>query len=198
MVRDRISPKTRNRFKRAIRDVVSGLSRKIKVYKQPIKVDCPNCYYDKLTASSTGKCRWTLSEAIQKQQDYELTNPGVIRYKWFSVGRCPICKGLGFLETKRKVWIDCLVIWDPESRSGNDVTYTPAGTEGSTSLQLKTHPKHYDLFKNCSKIVVDNIDCKLSKPPVTRGLGNEAVLIISAFTTEKLKVDRSEIIKDYN
>lgn len=196
-MRGRVSDRTKRRFKQGIQDVVKGLSRKVQVYKQPIKHECPNCYYDKLTNRSTGKCKWTLSEADTKQDEYELTNPGVTRYKWFSVGRCPVCKGYGYLETKRKVWINCLVIWNPENRYGNEITYTPAGTEGAVLVQLKTEPKYYELFKNCTKIVVDGITCKLSKPPVLRGLGNQSLLIVSAFTTDKPKLDSGEIVKEY-
>jgi len=47
------------------------------------------------------------------------------------------------------------------------------------------------------KIVVDGVECKLSRPPVMRGLGTQALLIITAFTTEKPKVSSSEVIKDY-
>ena len=197
MVRGRIHPKTKDRFRKSIRDVIKGLSRKIQVYKQPIKQECPNCYFDKMTAKSTGKCKWTLEEAEQKQAEYVALHPGVIRYKWFRIGRCPICKGAGYLEIKRKVWLDALVIWNPENRYGNELTYTPAGTEGSTIVQLKTDPKYYELFKNCSRIYIDGVECKLSKPPVLRGLGNQSVLIISAFTTDKPKLDSGEIIKEY-
>ena len=206
MVRGRISPKTRDRFRKSIRDVIKGLSRKVQVYKQPIKYECPNCYYDKMTSKSTGKCKWSpvsgsdnyIEDAIDK---WLSNNPGKTRaeapFKYFRVGRCPICRGNGYLEIKRKAWVDCLVIWNPENRYGNETVYTPAGTEGSTIVQLKTEPKHYELFKNCVRIVIDGVECKLSKPPVLRGLGSQAVLIISAFTTDKPKIDSGEIIKEY-
>ena len=58
-MRNRIGPKTKRKFRKAIRDVIKGLSRKVLVYKQPIKNECTNCFYDKMTASSTGKCKWT-------------------------------------------------------------------------------------------------------------------------------------------
>lgn len=196
-MRSRIYPKTKDRFRKSIRSVIKGLSRKVLVYKQPIKSECPNCYYDKLTSKSTGKCKWTIEEAEQKQTEHELIYPGQVRYKWFSVGRCPICRGLGYLEVKRKVWVDCLVMWNPEARYSNELTFTPAGTEGSSIVQLKTDPKHLTLFRNCSKLSIDGVECRISKPPILRGLGNQSVLVISAFTTEKPKVDSGEIIKEY-
>jgi hypothetical protein len=143
-----------------------------------------------MTGKSTGKCKWTQTEIEERQLD-------AAKYKYFRVGRCPICRGAGYLEIKRRSWADCLVTWNPESRFGNDIVYTPAGTEGSTIVQLKTDPKHYDTFKNCDYLMVDGIECKLSRPPILRGLGNQAILIITAFTTDKPKIDSGEIIKEY-
>lgn len=207
-MRNRIRPNTKRKHQRAIRDVIKGLSRRILIYKQPVKSECPNCFYDKLTNRSTGKCKWTVAEAEQKQAEYSGVNPDTavgcntsptnIRYKWFKFGRCPICYGKGYLVTKRRTWADCLVTWDPSSGgAANELIYTPAGTEGSTVVRLKTHPKYFDTFKNCDYLVVDGINCKVSRPPILRGLGVQAVLIIIAFTTEKPKVDSGEIIKDY-
>lgn len=209
-MRNRIRPKTKRKHQKAIRDIIKGLSRKVLIYKQPLKSECPNCYYDKLTNRSTGKCKWTLEEANQKQLEWEASNPSAapddcetitvsnLRYKWFQYGRCPVCFGAGYLETKRKSWADCLVIWNPRARpGGNEMVYTPAGTEGSTIVELKTNPKYFDLFKNCDYIVVDGVNCKISRPPILRGLGVQAVLIIIAFTTDKPSVDSDEVIKEY-
>lgn len=198
MVRGRIRPKTKARYQKRIRDVVQGLSRKVAIYRQPLKSECPNCYYDKLTDRSTGKCKWTLAQALTKQAEWAAAGNVSTHYKYFLKGRCPVCKGRGYIETARRTWADCLVTWDPDARGfGNEMTYTPAGTEGSTIVQLKTDPKYFDAFRNCQKIVVDGIECKLSKPPVLRGLGNQALLIITAFTTEKPSVDSGERVKDY-
>lgn len=198
MVRGRIRPFTKAKFQKGIRDVIKGFSRSVLVYKQPSKAECPNCYYDKMTDRSTGKCKWTLVEARDKQSEWLVDGNVTIRYKYFTKGRCPVCLGQGWLSTERMVWTDCLVMWDPDARGfGNEMTYTPAGTEGSTIVQLKTHPKWFNTFKNCHKIIVDGVECKLSKPPLLRGLGNQALLIITAFTTEKPQIDTDEIIKDY-
>lgn len=212
-MKNRIRPKTKQRFRDRIRDVIRGLSRKVLIYKQPIKSECPNCYYDKMTGRSSGKCRWTAAQAQQKQAEWALANPATgnptnpavgcdaptVRYKYFVKGRCPVCKGKGYLETRRKRWVDALVTWDPSQRgAGNEMIYTPAGTEGSTIVQLKTDPKYYDLFKNAERIIIDGVECKMSRPPILRGLGNQSILIITAFTTEKPKLDSEEIIKDYS
>lgn len=197
-MRGRIKSKTKAKFRDGIRDVIKGLGRKVLVYKQPKLIQCSNCYYDKLTSASTGKCKWTVLEASQKQSAYEAGGGLEIQYKFFVRGRCPVCKGKGAQEILRSQWIDALVTWDPSARGfGNNLTLTPAGTEGSTVVALKTHPKYLNLFKNCKKIVVDGVECKLSKPPLERGLGNQALLIIDAFTTEKPDLDTNEILKDY-
>lgn len=197
-VRNRISQRVKETYKKAIQGVIKGLSRKVEVYMQPKKSTCPNCYFDKFSNSSTGKCKWTPVEAITKQSEWVASGNQSIRYKYFLRGRCPVCRGRGYLEVQRKVWIEALVTWDPSTRGfDNSMSYTPAGSEGSTIVALKTYPKYYDLFKNSVKIVVDGIECKISKPPILRGLGIQAVLIITAFTTEKSSIDSDEIIKDY-
>ena len=188
-MRGKISSKTKNRFKNSIRGLIKGLSRKVLVYKNPIKNECVNCYFDKFTGRSSGKCCWTVEEVEAKNDS--------TKYKWFRAGRCPICSGKGYLETKRKIWISCLVTWEPNMRFDNILTHTPAGVEGATLVQLKTDPKYYDLFKNCVSIVVDDVECRLSKPPILRGLGNKSILTIVAFTSEKLRTDNDEIIKGY-
>jgi hypothetical protein len=183
-----------------MRDVIKGLGRPVKIYLQPQKSECPNCFYDKLTNRSTGKCKWTAAEALQKQADWEASTcfNSTTRYKYFLKGRCPVCQGQGYVETQRTTWIDCLVTWNPQEPFGNEMTYTPAGAEGSTILRLKTDPKYQDTFKNAVKVIVDGIECRISRPPVTRGLGNQTTLVITAFTTEKPSIDSGEIIKDYS
>jgi len=188
-MRGKISSKTKDRFKNSIKGVIKGLGSKVLVYKKPIQNECVNCYFDKFTGRSTGKCRWTIEEVEDKSDS--------TKYRWFRTGRCPICSGKGLIEIKRKSWVSCLVTWDPNMRFNNALTYTPAGVEGATLVQLKTDPKYYDLFRNCVSVVVDNVECRLSKPPTLRGLGNKSVLVIVAFTSEKLKTDSDEIIKGY-
>ena len=79
----RISKRVKEKHKNTIRNVIKGLSRKVEVYKQPKKQECPNCYYDKFTESSTGKCKWTAVEALVKQGEYEDGGGEGLRYKYF-------------------------------------------------------------------------------------------------------------------
>lgn len=197
--KNRVNPRTQRKYRKSIRNVVRGLSRKVAVYKPPIKNECPNCYFDKMTGRSTGKCKFdSLYEADQRQTEWENDGNTSVMYKYFIRGRCPVCNGLGFREVQRKVWVECLVTWDPEARNfGNQMVYTPAGTEGSTIVRLKTHTKHFNLFKNCDRLLVDGIECRIARPPVMHGLGNQSLLIITAFTTEKPKADSNEFLKEY-
>ncbi len=191
----RVGNYTKRKYKNSMRSVINDLGRPVEVYKQPVKYECFNCYFDKLTDSSTNTCKWTLAEALAKQVEYESSGGVGIRYRYFSVGRCPICKGQGYLESVRKVWINCKITWAPGS--DNDIVYTAAGTEGSTIVELKTDPKYYNIFKNCKLLYVDGIECKISKAPILRGLGNQTVMVVTAFTTDKPKIDSGEIIKEY-
>lgn len=197
-MRDRIRPATKHKFKKAIRDVVKSLSKPVLVYKQPKKEECPNCFWDQMTGKSTGKCKWTAFQARTKQLSYEASGGTGTMYKYFKYGRCPVCLGAGYLSEDRKEWVKCLVIWEPE-RGGfnNKYTYIPAGIEDSVVVILKTDPKYESVFKNCLKIVVDDIECILSKPPVKRGLGNDALLIVTAYTNSTVTIERDEIRKTY-
>lgn len=195
MVNRRIHPKTKDRFKRAIRDVISGLGRQVCVYKPSLKSECPNCFFDKMTGTSTGKCKWTPLEARQKQLEYEAsTGRFELRYKFFKVGRCPVCKNNGFLEAIRKVWVQCTVNWDTDSDS---FVQSSAGLSGNTYVELKSDPKYLELFNNCTKINIDGLDCFVSSPPILRGLGNQSVLVVKAYTNQKSGVSDKEILKDY-
>jgi hypothetical protein len=197
--KNRVNPKTKRKYRKAIRNVVKGLGRKVKVYKPPLKTECPSCYFDKLTDRSTGKCKFgSLYEADQLQAEWEAAGNTEVLYKYFIKGRCPVCRGIGYRETQRKVWVECLVTWDPEARNfGNQMIYTPAGSEGSTIVRLKTDTKHFNLFRDCKKLDVDGVECKIARPPIMHGLGTQALLIITAFTTEKPQTDSNEILKEY-
>lgn len=199
MPRTRIHNKTKDRFKKTMREVVKNLGRRVKVYKQSKKNVCPNCFYDKSTDSSTGKCKWkTPLEARDKQKEYEdSTGKTDLKYKFFKVGRCPICKNAGYLTTQRRQWVNCLVEWGT-GNSSNQSTFTPAGKGSYTSVQLKTDPRYLDLFKNCVKLEVDGVMCKILSPPIIRGLGNQTILIVSAASDTKLSIRSNERLKDYN
>lgn len=189
-----VNKTTKKLFKRTLNNLISDLGRPVEVMKKPVKYECFNCYYDKLTNSSTNTCKWTLIETLQKQQEHA-DNGGVgLRYKFFSKSRCPICKGKGFLETTRKQKIKCKITWNPTDNDA--LTFGESGVEGKILVELKTDPKYHKLFSDSVSITVDDLACKLFKPPVLRGLGNEAVLVIIAFTNDTPQ-DTDDVIKEY-
>ena len=195
MRRRSISDRTKDKYKKAVSRLISDLSKTVVVYKQPAKQECFNCYFDSLTNKSTGKCKWTAVEIVDKQSEWELSGGTGIRYKYFIRGRCPICDGKGYIEFLRKKNIKCIVNWAPRE---NDIIQTQAGLAGATPVLLKTDPSNIDLFKNCDKVVIDGIDCVISAPPMLRGIGNESVLFVMALTTKSVREPVStERIKGY-
>jgi len=192
----RISKKTKERFRRRMKDVIKGLARPVKVYVKSSTSECPNCYYDKASDSSTGTCKFkTPLEARDAQVNYELSSGASnLKFKYFRVGRCPICKGKGRLETYKRVNVDCLITFNP----GN-TTFTPAGPEGSTLIEIKTDPRYKKIFTNCEYVFIDNMKCYLSKPPILRGLGDDdSVLVVTLFSNDGLdKLRDNGTIKVY-
>ena len=108
-----------------------------------------------------------------------------------------MCKGKGVIEIPMRIGVDCMVVWDTDERFGNTIAYTEAGSEGASTVILQTDPKYLDLFRTSIGLVVDGVDCKVSKPPVMEGLGNQTVLVVVAFAVDKPKTDGGEIVKDY-
>lgn len=173
----RIKNKTKDRFKKSFKKLVSGLNRRITVYLQPNEAECPNCYYDKVNRTSSGVCK---------------VSPGDDNY--FVVGRCPVCLGVGVLTTSRRRVIKGIVIWDPGGDAMNSLTFTQAGFEGATKVEIKTDPEHLEVIRGCSHVVIDGIKCKPANPPIVRGIGTQAILIAQFFTTSKPRQGSGERI----
>lgn len=193
MSKNRIGKKTKERFKRGIQNVVKGLGDEVLVYKSAIESQCPNCFFDKSTDSSTNKCKWTALEAYNKQEEYEIeTGKSDLKYKFFKLGRCPVCKGDGMLSTSRKIWINCLITWNPPNN-----IYTSAGSETVTVVELKTDPKYQELFNSCKEVFVHGVKCVLSKPPFQRGLGNNSILVVTLFSSDKIGATDETALKNY-
>jgi hypothetical protein len=171
----RIKNKTKDRFKKSFKKLVSGLNRRVTVYLHPNEAECPNCYYDKVNRTSSGVCK---------------VSPGEPNY--FVVGRCPVCLGKGVLVTTRRKCIDGIVIWNPGGNNMNSLTFTEAGFEGATKVEIKTDPCNLELIKNAKYVLIDGLKCKLSNPPIIRGLGAKDILIALFFTTDKPRKNSGE------
>jgi len=167
----------RKKFRKTWKRLAKGLGRRIAVYRSDIESECPACYYDKVNRTSSGVSK---------------LNPGDPNY--FVVGRCPVCNGRGVLITTRKRCIDGIIIWNPGGEKANNLTFTEAGYEGATSVEIKIDPCHLSLIKSAKHLVIDGIRCKAMHPPLIRGLGGKDILIVRLFTVDKPKIDSGEII----
>ena len=193
-MKKRVSKYTKARYKKIVGSLINDLSKSVEVFKKPVKYECPNCYFDKTTNASTNTCKWTLPETLQKQQEY-LDSGGLgLKYKFFSKGRCPICKGKGFLESVRKQWVNCKITWNPMDTS--EFLVGPSGIDTKLFVELKTDPKYLKLFTNCDIIKIGEVSCNLYKPHIIRGLGNDSVLVVIAFS-EQVLVSDDEVNKEY-
>jgi hypothetical protein len=67
----------------------------------------------------------------------------------------------------------------------NELTFTESGFEGATKIEVKTDPCHLDLMKQCKYVVIDGVRCKLSNPPLLRGIGEQHLLVMEFFTERK-------------
>lgn len=169
--------KAKKRFKSAWERTMAGLGRRIVIYLPDLESECPNCYYDKVNRVSSGIAK---------------VSPGDPNY--FTVGRCPVCLGKGVLTTTRRRCIDGIVIWNPGGEGMNSLTFTEAGFEGATRVEIKTDPCHLELIKECKYAVIDGVRCRLSNPPILRGLGEQHILIALFFTSDKPKKGSGERI----
>jgi hypothetical protein len=175
----RIGNKSKERFKTNFNNIINNFGRKIFVYLSPTTSECPNCYYDKKSRKSSGVAKVDPSSST-----------------YFTIGRCPVCLGDGVIKTERRRCIKGTITWNPVGEGNNTITFTEAGYEGATVVQLKTNPCYLDIFKAADHVVVDGLICKIATSPIIRGVGNKAILVIELFTTDKLKIDSGEILNN--
>ncbi len=168
---------SKKRFRKSWKRLAKGLGRRIAVYRPDIRQECPACYYDKVNRVSSGVSK---------------LSPGDPNY--FVVGRCPVCNGKGVIVTTRKRCINGIVNWNPSGSGANSFTFTEAGWEGATKVEIKTEPCHLALLKGSKHVVIDGIVCKLAAAPIIRGLGGKDILVALLFTVNKPKLDSGEII----
>lgn len=169
---------TKERFAKTWKKLENDLGQQVLLYLSDTEAECPNCYFDKVNRRSSGVCK-----------------VGVGSPNYFTVGRCPVCKGRGALVTTLRKCIDALVIWNPRSGgSANNMAFNEAGYAGATKVQIKTDICYLDMIKNSKYIVVDGVRCKLSNPPIVRGLGDNHLLVADFFTENKLNPNSGEIV----
>ena len=76
----------------------------------------------------------------------------------------------------------------------NVLNYTPAGYDSATRVEIKIDPCYLDLIKESIYITIDGVKCKLSNPPIIRGLGNKSLLIVYLFVDTKSSLDSGEYV----
>jgi hypothetical protein len=166
----------KKRWKSTIDRLVSSVGNEVVVYLSDTEYECPNCYFDKINKYSSGVCK---------------TSPGDPNY--FIHGRCPVCNGKGVLVVSRKRHINAMILWNPSGGGQNSLTFTEAGYEGATIVEIKTDPCNLDIIKACKYVIIDGVTCKLSGAPLIRGLGEKSVMVVQFFTTNKPKPDNGEV-----
>jgi hypothetical protein len=167
----------KQRFAKTWDNVRGALGREIVVYLPDIRRECPNCYYDKVHDKSSG-----IPKVLPDSPNY------------FTVGRCPVCKGKGVLVSVRKKCIHGMITWNPQGNSTNNLTFNEGGFAGETIVEIKTDECYLDLLKEAKYILVDGVKCKLSNPPIIRGLGLKNVLVGYFVTVDKAKQDSGEYV----
>jgi hypothetical protein len=178
MARNRkIGLKAKKRWKQSMTRLIDGLGRRIVIYLPDRRSECPNCYYDKVHDKSSGVCK---------------VDPSSPTY--FTYGRCPVCNGKGVLTTSRRKCIQGIVIWNPQGNATNNLTFSAAGMEGATSVEVKTDVCYLDIIKTSKYVTIDGLKCKLSNPPIIRGIGGKSVLIVSFITMDKPRKGSGEYV----
>jgi len=113
------------------------------------------------------------------QYDPSLDNPKILR-----TSICPVCKGQGILTEKRFECIKGLVTWNPKG----DFLDLSAGWDGENVCRIKTFKCNYALCRDAKKFIIDGVECALTSPPRTKGLGADHIV---EFYTLTVKTDKS-------
>jgi hypothetical protein len=161
----------RSQYKSLIKQVIKDLGEGIDVYSAPLKEQCPNCKLDLVTKKSKNvyDTSFTASTVIFGN---------TIEPQSFSRGRCPVCKGDGYLFSLQPKTIKALVKWDPDK---GDMDKTPAGYEGKNIVRVKASKSYYSYIRDCEYAYIDGVKCELFKPPTRRGLGATDELVVAYF-----------------
>ena len=148
------------------------------VYGDPTDWDCPNCYYDHSTDSSTGV------------HDTSFVSPTIINGvsiepKPFTRGRCPVCRGAGKIELENKKIMRAYVRWDPPTDGKGDFEELTLGTEGSNIVMVRTASKNYEAIRGCNYVIIDGVRCELFRPPIIRRAGREGLSVVAFFRSSE-------------
>lgn len=169
----------KNEIRSKFTELRKELSKNICVYATPTRVDCPNCLHDHTGVS------------INKY-DTGFVSPVVIfghtiNPSPFTRGRCPVCSGGGKLESENKSTIKVLIRWNPPGvGSRGELEKTPGGIEGYNVVLVKAAKCHYEILRDCTKALIDGVECTLFLPPVIRGVGEVDVVAEAYFVATQV------------
>lgn len=162
------------------RTLVKEAGRYITIYGQDLKEDCPNCHHDH-TGASVNKFNSAFVTPVVIFDTTYSPEP-------FTRGRCPICEGAGHIAQEDTHRIKTLVLWNPagvaDSKGAFDTT--PAGLEGTNVVRIKAAKCYYDIIRDCTKAVIDDVDCSLALPPVLRTSGEIDVMTTAYFVATEV------------
>jgi hypothetical protein len=165
-----VTPAIRKIYKDLIKQVVEDLHKPVLVFSPPNKEDCPNCKWDSINKTSSGKFQDSfVADVIVFGETISPVN--------FTRGRCPVCRGLGYLKQDIQRNVKALVKWNPGT--ADDIETLPVGREGAAVVRIKVLRADFELVTKAVSLVVDGVRCELIKPPTIRGLGTQEELVIA-------------------
>lgn len=148
-----VKQKHLNLYKNYIEALIDDLSSPVDVYYHE-SVRCNNCLFDQVHKSSLNK--------------YNGVGP-----KPFHMGYCPVCKGKGEIETKKKKTLKCIVNW-VNPNENDDFLASVGGTKEDIYAKIKTYVAEYSIIKSSDYVIVDGIRTRVINL-IKRGLKNNVV-----------------------
>ena len=134
-------------FSSALTSIRTDLGREVTIFFDNQDLDCPNCLYDQDTKSSTN--------VFDPDSSYPATVVGPIS---FLGGYCPVCSGIGRLDTEFSS--SGVAVLRRYIRS-NDNEYQMLGRQQFVDFRLKADIQEFDPFFQSSKVVIDGIDTEV-------------------------------------
>lgn len=166
----------RKTYKDLIKQVIADLGQTILVYSPPEKEDCPNCLHDLVTGESKNIFNSSFVTPV--------TIFGAeVSPQSFTRGRCPICRGQGYLTNYSPTNVRALVKWDV---ADGEIKNTPSGLEGSNLVRIKCAATYYETIRDAEYFVVNGVRCELFKPPTRRGLGKQYEMTVAFLTAVEI------------
>ena len=156
------------------RKIHSNLLTTLELYGEPVKFDCPNCYFDSTKMESSGVFKDTFTVPVE-------INGRVIEPREFLRGRCPVCRGSGKIEFETKWMLECYVMWNPRGDARGGMENTLVGVEGHNTALVKAEEGYFEHIRDSQYALIDGIRCVLLRPPELRRIGDELVTVHAYF-----------------